>query len=169
MLIRRNSPVRSVCWGDKMVQKMMTDNWVKAKPKPVAKPKPIKRERRLDDIPYVYGVEISKVGDYKIITMQFNFKTKADALRWGFKQLKPKQYGTLIKYPNRYYYKAGYWTRESSNTTLAYERGKIEGTLRYYNGNPVVVDEDDYMYFISENYRLVKKTKSPWKDAHMVG
>lgn len=116
---------------------------------------------------YVYGVQISKLGDYGIITNKYNFRTKAEAVLWAAKMVKKGQYATVVKFPNKYYRKASEYVSETLPSVLAYERGEIVGQVRLLPaGIPVIVDtKDAYMYFISNAGRAVGKTRSIWKDA----
>lgn len=125
-----------------------------------------KKVKILDELPYTYGVQISKLGNYDIVTHKYNFLNKADALIWAKKYTRANQYATIVKLPNRYYYKAGEYTRESTQTVLAYERGTQVGILRWYNGVAYLVHDDKEMWAVNDNGRLVNKTKSIWSDSN---
>lgn len=124
-----------------------------------------KKVKKLDELPYTYGVQISKIGNYDIVTHKYNFLNKSDALNWAKKYTKVNQYATIVKLPNKYYDKAGEYTRESSQTVLAYERGTQIGILRWYNGVAYLVHDDKEMWTVNDNGRLVNKTKSIWSDS----
>lgn len=125
-----------------------------------------KKVKELDELPYTYGVQISKLGNFDIVTHKYNFLNKSDALIWAKKYTKVNQYATIVKLPNRYYDKAGKYTRESSQTVLAYERGTQIGILRWYNGVAYLVHDDKEMWTVNDNGRLVNKTKSIWSDSN---
>lgn len=116
---------------------------------------------------YAYGVQISKLNSYKIVTSRYNFTRKADALLWAAKMVKKGQYATIVKYPNKYYEKASKQILNDSLYTISYERGDTVGTVRLSTTEyPVFVDADDeYMYLISPRGTLTNKRKSIWKDA----
>lgn len=113
---------------------------------------------------YAYGVQISRLGSYKIITQKYNFTKKSDVLLWAAKMVKKGQYATIVKYPNKYYEKANKQILNDSLYTISYERGDTVGTVRLNNlGYPVFVDGgDEYMYIISPKGTLTHKMRSAW-------
>lgn len=125
-----------------------------------------KPPRKLSEVAQTYGVQVSKVNRYDIITQKYNFVSKIEATKWAMKNTRPNQYATLIKMPNKYWENAGRITRTDLLSVTAYERGQTVGTFRWYNGKPYVVDDgDEYMSPVLESGRLGKKVPSVWSDA----
>lgn len=129
----------------------------------VSKAKPVKK---VSEVAQTYGVQVSIIGKYNIVTQKYNFISKIEATKWAMKNTRLNQYATLIKMPNKYWENAGRHTRGHSQSVLAYERGQEVGTFRWYNGKPYVVDDmDEYMSPVLESGRLGKKIPSVWSDA----
>lgn len=108
---------------------------------------------------YVYGVQISNVGHGKIGSSRYNFPTKTEAVRWAVKNTGPKQYASVFKVLNKYYYNASEYTKEYSYHVLAYEKGIDCGTVRQSPVGPILIDDSgEYFYRINAEGRLVGKT-----------
>ena len=115
---------------------------------------------------YAYGVQISKLDSYKIITQKYNFVRKAEAILWAVRMVHKGQYATIIKYPNKYYKNASRSVASDSLYVISYERGDVVGTVRKDSlGYPRFVDDsEDYMYFISPKGVPIRKARSIWDD-----
>ena len=108
---------------------------------------------------YIYGVQISNVGNSKIGSSKYNFKTKTEAVRWAVKNTGLKQYASIFKVLNKYYRDASEYTREYSYHVLAYEKGIGYGIIRHSPIGPILIDESgDWFYRISDEGRLYGKT-----------
>lgn len=115
--------------------------------------------RDIQNRQYIYGVQISNIGDATIRTSRYNFPTKTEAVKWAVRNTGPKQYASVFKVLNKYYKNASRDTKYYSYHVLAYERGIGYGTIRQSSIGPILIDDSyDYFYRINADGRLVGKT-----------